>query len=244
MSRPDHPFMPDDALGTAMWDYLNGDYDGSCVHHDPRTGERWDANVEEFYFVTYDEWPAETQAFVDSLRTPLVDVGCGAGNHARVVQNRGDVVAFDASPMAVRTARARGVDAFVADMFAPPVADDGFETALVNGTQATLAQSEAERRDFLCELARVTTATGEAWIDSYDPDRADESHGHRRTDEPGIGSRQFRVEYRGRDLVGPLLQFRTFSPETLRDACDGTPWTPTGVTYRGDVGYYKARLRK
>lgn len=236
--------MPDDALGTAMWDYHRGAYDGSCVHRDPETGETWDARVEEFYFTPYEEWSEEVRAFVDGLRTPLLDVGCGSGKHARVVRRRGDVAAFDASPMAVRTARARGVDAFVADMFRPPVRDDGFETALVKGTQATLAASRSAVRAFLGELARATTATGEAWVDSYDPARADESHGHRRTDERGIGRRRFRVEYRGRGLVGPLLAFRTFSPDRLRGACEATPWAVADVRYRGDAGYYVARLTK
>lgn len=236
--------MPDDALGAAMWDFLRGEYDGSCVHRDPETGETWDANVEAFYFVPYAEWPAEERAFVDGLRTPLLDVGCGAGTHARVATLRGEVVGFDASPLAVRTARARGVDAFVADMFSPPVRADRFETALVNGTQATLARSEAELRGFLGELARVTTATGEARVDSYDPRGTGESHGHRRTGEDGVGRRRFRVEYRKRGLVGPPLEFRTVSPDGLRDACEGTPWTVAEVTRRGEHGYYRARLVK
>ncbi|MDS0292958.1 class I SAM-dependent methyltransferase [Halogeometricum luteum] len=236
--------MPDDALGTAMWDFLHGEYDGSCVHVDPETGETWDANVEQFYFAPYARWPAETRAFVDGLATPLLDVGCGAGNYARVVSLRGRVAAFDASPLAVRTARARGVDAFVADMFDPPVRESRFETALVNGTQATLARSDAELRDFLRELARVTTATGEARVDSYDPERVGESHGHAPTEADGVGRRRFRVEYRKRDLVGPRLEFRTVSPARLRAVCEETPWTVAETTYPGEFGYYRARLEK
>ncbi|MDS0298663.1 class I SAM-dependent methyltransferase [Halogeometricum sp. S1BR25-6] len=236
--------MPDDALGAAMWDFLRDRYDGSCVHRDPETGEVWNANVEEFYFAPYAAWPAETRAFVDGLATPLLDVGCGAGNYARVVSLRGRVAAFDASPLAVRTARARGVDAFVADMFRPPVSENQFETALVNGTQATLARSESELCDFLRELARVTTATGGAWVDSYDPGRVEESHGHRPTDEEGVGRRRFRVEYRKRDLVGPRLEFRTVLPDRLGDACEGTPWSVAETTYPGAFGYFRARLEK
>ncbi|SFR42894.1 class I SAM-dependent methyltransferase [Halogeometricum limi] len=237
--------MADDALGTAMWDFLHDDYDGSCVHYDPESGETWDASIEEFYFTPYEEWSAGERAFVDGLRTPMLDVGCGSGSYARLVGKRGRVVAFDASRMAVRTTRARGVDAFVADMFHLPVRDEMFETALVNGTQATLAESRTELRDFLRELARVTTTTGEASIDSYDPERTGRSHGNRPTDKDGIGRRRFRVEYRGRDLVGPLLEFRPFSPERLRDACEGTAWNVTEVTYGdGGTGYYRARLEK
>lgn len=237
--------MPDDALGAAMWDFLRDEYDGSCVHRDPETGETWDANIRKFYFAPYAAWPAEKRAFVDGLATPLLDVGCGAGNHARVVSLCGRVVAFDASPMAVRTARARGVDAVVADMFRPPVLEGRFETALVNGTQATLARTDAEIRGFLAELARVTTGTGTAWVDSYDPGRVDESHGHHSMDaEDGVGRRQFRVEYRGRDLVGPLLAFRTVSPERLGDACEGTAWSVAETVYSGEFGYYRARLEK
>ncbi|RDI70620.1 class I SAM-dependent methyltransferase [Halopelagius longus] len=237
--------MPDDALGAAMLDYLRGDYDGSCVHYDPERGETWDANVESFYFAPSEVWSASLRSLVDGLRTPVLDVGCGAGNHALVVQNRGTVVGFDASPKAVRAARERGVEhAFVADMFRMPVASDRFETAFVNGTQATLASSRAELVSVLDALARVTTATGEAVVDSYDPADADRSHGHRPTDEAGVGRRTFRVEYRGRGLVGPRLDFRTFSPGELRAACAQTAWTVGEVAYDGDAGYYRARLQK
>lgn len=237
--------MPDDSLGTAMVDYLRGDYDGSCVHCDPETGETWDANVESFYFAPYAEWSEPTQSLVDGLRTPVLDVGCGAGAHALVVQERGSVAAFDASPKAIRAARERGVEnAFVADMFRMPVASDRFETAFVHGTQTALAASRTQLVSFLDALARVTTETGEAVVDSYDPADAGRSHGHRPTDEDGIGRRVFRVEYRGRGLVGPKLDFRTFSPDELRAACAETTWTVEEVTYGGDDGYYRARLQK
>ncbi|WP_231751262.1 class I SAM-dependent methyltransferase [Halogeometricum sp. CBA1124] len=236
--------MPDDALGTAMWDYLRGDYDGSCVHRDPATGETWDARVEHHYFEPYAAWSDAAKAFANGLETPLLDAGCGAGKHARVVSLRGRVVAFDASPMAVRTARARGVDAFVADMFRPPVRPDRFETALVNGTQATLSQSDAELRDFLGELARVTTATGDAWVArTTRPGPPGRTATARRT-RRAVGRRRFRVEYRGRDLVGPRLSFRTFSPDRLRDTCEGTAWSVAEVRRYGDVGYFRARLAK
>lgn len=237
--------MPDDALGAAMVDYLHGDYDGSCVHCDPETGETWDANVESFYFAPREEWSETLRSLVDSLRTPVLDVGCGAGNHAVVLRERGAVVAFDASPNAIRAARERGVEnAFVADMFRMPVASDRFETAFVHGTQAALTASRAELVAFLDALDRVTTETGEAVVDSYDPARTDRSRGHRPADAEGVGRRRFRVEYRGRGLVGPRLDFRTFSPDELRAACAETAWTVGDVTYEGDAGYYVARLQK
>ena len=72
----------------------------------------------------------------------------------------------------------------------------------------------------------------------------DRYDGHRSTDENGVGRRRFRVEYRGRGLVGPALDFRTLSPVRFRDVCEGTPWSDVEVPHRGEFGYYRARLEK
>jgi SAM-dependent methyltransferase len=111
--------MPDDALGTAMLDRLRGCLRAPCIYRDG--DETADAHIVEHYLVPPVQWPDSKWKFLDSFRTPMLDVGCGTGQHALAVQERGVVVAFDVSPNAVRAAHERGVEnAIVADMFSLP----------------------------------------------------------------------------------------------------------------------------
>ncbi|KAB1194439.1 methyltransferase domain-containing protein [Haloferax sp. MBLA0076] len=235
--------MPDDALGLAMLDRFRGCLRAPCVYHDG--ADVGDASIYEHYLVPEERWPDEKWEFVDSLRTPVLDVGCGAGQHALAVQRRGDVVAFDVSPNAVRTARKRGVEAaFVGDMFAPAVEFGRFETVLAIGTQIGLARTIDGLTDLLASLDERTTSTGELVVDSYDPHRIDSTQffGYRPDSRPGLARRQFHVEYGG--LRGPDLDFLLVSPDRLRDVANTVGLDVQGVHYsHPESSYYRARLR-
>ncbi|WP_254537077.1 class I SAM-dependent methyltransferase [Halomarina litorea] len=242
----------EDALGTAMLDFQRGGLRGEAVHRDG--GEVWPAYIEENYFGSPRDWHPDSRVLYDSLDGPVLDVGCGAGQHALTFQHRGtEVTAFDVSPNAVRAARERGVeDARVADMFDLPgeFPREAFRTALLNGTQLGLGGSLAGVSELLADLARVTDESGVAVADSYDPariDAPDEFGGHRPDPREGVCRRAFHVEYdrAGERLVGPSLSFVLFSPARLRDACVGTPWSVREVRRRDpEAPYYKAVLAK
>ncbi|AFK19116.1 methyltransferase domain-containing protein [Haloferax mediterranei ATCC 33500] len=235
--------MPDDALGLAMLDRFRGCLRAPCVYRDG--AEVGDAYIYEHYLVPSEEWPESKWEFLDSLRTPVLDVGCGAGQHALAVQERGDVVAFDVSPNAVRTARERGVEiAFVGDMFDPAVESGRFETILAIGTQIGLAGSLDGLADLLASFDELTTSTGELVVDSYDPNRIDPEQffGYRPDSRPGLARRQFHVEYG--DLRGPDLDFLLVSPERLREVAADAGLDVADVTYSNpESSYYRARLR-
>ncbi|GGC58217.1 class I SAM-dependent methyltransferase [Haloferax sulfurifontis] len=249
--------MPDDALGLAMLDRVRGCLRAPCVY---RAGDdagaaagaaAGDAHVYENYLVPSERWPAAKREFVDSLRTPLLDVGCGAGQHALAVQDRGEVVAFDVSPNAVRAARERGVEAaVVGDMFDPPVeasqagsATGGFETVLANGTQVGLAGSLDRLADLLASFSDLVSSSGEVVVDSYDPTRIDPERffGYRPGPREGIARRSFRVEYG--DLRGPTLDFVLVSPARLRAVAAEAALDVREVTVpNAESSYYRARL--
>lgn len=183
----------------------------------------------------------------DWLTGPLIDVGCGTGDHALFYQDRVETVAIDVSPALVEVSRARGVrDARVADMFrlAESFRDDRFAGALVNGTQLGLGGSLHGVSAVLAELAAVTGSEARAVVDEYDPDApaASELLGFRPDPTPGLAHRLFHFEYE--DEVGPTLHFRLLTPGRLREACDGTGWRVVDVRYGDENCYYKARLEK
>ncbi|ELZ60136.1 MULTISPECIES: bifunctional 2-polyprenyl-6-hydroxyphenol methylase/3-demethylubiquinol 3-O-methyltransferase UbiG [unclassified Haloferax] len=245
--------MADDALGLAMLDRVRGCLRAPCVYRagDDAGAAAGDAHVYENYLVPSERWSAAKREFVDSLRTPVLDVGCGAGQHALAVQERGEVVAFDVSPNAVRAARERGVEAaVVGDMFDPPVeagragsSARGFETVLANGTQVGLAGSLDRLTDLLASFAGLASSSGEVVVDSYDPTRIDPERffGYRSDPREGIARRSFRVEYG--DLRGPTLDFVLVSPARLRAVAAEAGLDAHEVTVPNtESGYYRARL--
>lgn len=241
-----------DALGIAMRDYQHhGELLGECVYRDGKCVQ--DGHIRDYYFTPRAEWRDDTIELLETLNGPVLDVGCGAGQHATWFQDHGvSVVAIDSSPGAVAAARHRGVnDVRVQDMFDLGTAfpQDHFRSALVNGTQTCLAGSMAGVSAFLGDLARVTDGKGMAVVDSYLPQELDEEFfGYRSDPRRGIAHRVMHFEY-DREvgetcerLIGRDLHFVLFDPDRLVEATIGTPWELDRVVPR--TALYKAVLRK
>lgn len=202
-----------DALGRAVFDYQREDAELGTLTYRNGT-DASDGRVREFYFAPPAEWPAVVRSALERLGSDLdgdgnarvLDVGCGAGQHALWLTDRGvDVVGLDASPYSVAAARLRGLERVVAgDMFRLPVETGRFRAVLCLGTQLGLAGSLAGVSDLLGEFARVTAPAGDgadpalAVVDGYDP-RALEADadllGYRPDLREGIAHRCFHLEY-------------------------------------------------
>lgn len=252
-----------DPLGRAMDDYQR-DRLGTLTYRDGADAR--DGNVREFYFTPPEEWADGTIAILGRLADrggPIVDVGCGAGQHALYLQERSvDVVAIDVSPGAVGAARERGVeDVRIADMFDLPFETDRFRSLHAVGTQLGLAGSLAGIADLLAEFARVTDDRAIAVVDNYDPRFVDEGLlGYRPDPREGIAHRCFHFEYEPPDeaaesvdgtdgdtvrVIGRALHFLLCSPDRLREAAIGTPWTIDEIVRREPAsGYYRVALEK
>ncbi|SDR28703.1 class I SAM-dependent methyltransferase [Natronobacterium texcoconense] len=231
-----------DPLGRAMLAYQR-DEPGRLLYRDGSRTQ--DGRVREFYFQPSDEWSDETVGVLERLcdHEPILDVGCGAGQHALWWQDRGvDAVGIDASPGAVRSARERGLEsAAVMDMFDLAVADERFGAVHCVGTQLGLGGSLAGITDLLEQFACATDDAAVAVVDNYDPRRLDrEFFGYRPDPREGIAHRCFHLEFvrecdgtRER-TVGRTLQFLLCSPERLREAATETPWQVVDVI-RGET---------
>jgi SAM-dependent methyltransferase len=238
--------MAADALGTAMCDYQRGEL-GDCRYVD---GEAtMDGHIEENYFGSHEEWDDDRRAWFAAFDGPVLDLGCGAGQHVRFFEDRGtEVLGVDVSPGAVAAARERGVEhVAVADMFDLPFGRDRFRSVLLNGTQVGLAHSVAGVRSLLTDLAHITDADATAQVDNYDGRLVDEGlFGYRPDPRDGFAHRTFHFEYEppeGERILGRALHFLLFSPDRLRDVCVGTPWSVVDVEQHNEV-YYNARLAK
>ncbi|GGL54210.1 class I SAM-dependent methyltransferase [Halocalculus aciditolerans] len=259
MGRPD-------PLGRAMLDYARGDYErGACEYvtaeaDAPRNdaehangegvgGERRErARVFENYFDGPNPASEDVPARLSRLANAggrVLDVGCGAGQHARWLQERVTTLAADASPNAVCAAREMGVvHAAEMDLFDLAVPADAFRGVHCIGTQATLNRPGTTFTDVLDEFARVTDDAGVAFVDAFDPEHADADRlfGYRDDPRDGLASRAFRVEYDGE--VGRTLAFTLYAPDRFRDAAAGTEWRVADAEPAADTPHYVVELRK
>ncbi|QZP38097.1 class I SAM-dependent methyltransferase [Halobaculum magnesiiphilum] len=209
--------------------------------------ERVEHPIEGFYFADRDESAYET-VDSDGLTAPLLDLGAGAGRDVLRFQERyeGEVVGLEPSAHLVATMRERGVESAVrGDMFAlrESFDRDRFRGVYAHGTQLGLARPPHRLREFLADLAFVTTDDAVAVVDNYDPeaDGARDLLGWRPDPTPGMGYRVMHFEYEGD--VGDTLLFRPFAPDVLREACVGSEWPVATVRYSNDH-HYEAVLRK
>lgn len=211
-----------DPYGRAIRDHYRGERTEPLIDRDG--AETRVHAIEDYYFGehTPEDW------FEPRVDGPLLDMGAGAGRDALYFQNRVETVAIDRSERLVETMRDRGVDdARVGDMFSLRQQFDRgrFDAALAIGSQLQLATSQRAVRQFLDDLAFVTTADATVLLDGYDPERAVEAgvFAVRDDPDPGLSYRVYHCEYEGE--TGRTLLFRLFGVERLREAAAETPWT-------------------
>ena len=98
-----------DAIGREMWAFLHGGPPFEIVERDDGYIDVG-ANTEG-YFAPFAQWPEPERHAMRLVRgIRVLDVGCGAGRVSLHLQRRGmRVTAIDNSPLAIRTARKRGV---------------------------------------------------------------------------------------------------------------------------------------
>lgn len=215
-----------DPYGRAIRDEYRGERDEPLLErYGDETFEH--APTESVYFDEFTTESDDAEWVASWLDGPLLDVGAGVGRHALYFQEEFETVAIEVSDLLVETMRDRGVtDAREADMFAlrDHFERDRFQSALVIGTQASLAGSMQSLRQFLGDLAHVTAPDATAVLDGYHPEWTAEFDvpGYRHDPTPGLAYRVQQFEYED-DLGKPLL-FRLFAPDRLREATVGTGW--------------------
>lgn len=238
--------MSPDPFGRAVSDHYHGEQDEPLIQRDGET--TLEHPIERFYFTEYTSESEKTGWFDSTFEGPLLDVGAGAGRHTLYFQEQFETVALEVSDHLVELMDERGVeDTRRGDMFGlrETFERDRFRSVLVYGTQVGLSGSMGGLREFLGDLAFVTTPDATAVVDSYDPDceGTAELLGYRADPTPGLASRVMTFEYEGD--VGETLCFRLFSPDRMREATVGTGWELTDVR-RGDQNepHYLATLQK
>lgn len=220
--------MASDPFGRAIRDHYLDDRQEPLIDRDG--DETREHKIEEWYFGAY-----ERNEWLESwLEGPTLDMGAGVGRDTLYFQDQFETVAIEVSEHLVETMRDRGVDnPRLGDMFSlrEYFDRDRFQSAFAFGTQVQLAGSMTGLRQFLSDLAFVTTDDATCILHGYAPEleRTAGIFAYREDPAPGLAHRIFHCEYDG--AVGRTLVFRLFSVDRLREATVGSPWTVAEATY-------------
>jgi SAM-dependent methyltransferase len=237
-----------DVFGRALMDWTRGGTAPEIIERDDGFTDLGAGH--ELYVGTYKDWPLSERQSIGCVRGRVVDAGCGAGRVSLHLQQRGfDVVALDASPLAVRASRRRGVNqtwCMSIDELSGKIGS--FDTIVLFGNNFGLNGTPERIRRRLRVWARKTNPRARILAQSTNPycggapaiDRAQYQKNKQRGAMPG--QLRLRTHYRGR--VGAWSDWLFVSRNEMRILLKGTGWHQTKIFGGRPRDSYVAVLEK
>jgi SAM-dependent methyltransferase len=193
------------------------------------------------YFAGFRRWPWRQREAIRYRRgQTALDVGCGAGRVALYLQERRfHVTGIDNSPLAVRTARRRGLrDARVLPLERiHQLQANRFDTVIMFGNNFGLFSGYLRARRLLRQLHRITKPGAVLLAESIDPHQTtDAAHRHyqRANIKRGRLPGQIRIRVRYRDCAGPWFDYLLVSRHEMEEILNDTGWH--AERFIGDAG--------
>ena len=200
------------------------------------------------YFAAVRQWPSVERRAMRWVRGRVLDVGCGAGRGALLLQERGHpVTAIDVSPLAVEVARRRGVrDARVVPFERVDRRLGRFDCVVMLGNNFGLFRSAAGARAMLRRLHAITGDDARIVAASNDPYRTDDRAHlayHRLNRSRGRMPGQLRIRIRHRQYATPWFDYLLVSPKEMARLVGETGWAVRHLV-SGSGGLYVGVLEK
>lgn len=233
--------MSKDLFGIALLDYANGNYTEDLITSTNISDE--DELPLPYLFRPYSKMPKLEQKALKLAKGKILDVGCGAGNHALWLQGKGfKTKGIDSSKGAIEVSKKRGV---VNAELKPLLEEtETFDTILLllNGTGIFQKLSEVSK--YLTHLKTLLKPNGQILIDSSDISYMyeDEDGGTSVDLNTGYpGELDYHLSYKGEQEVPMKWLYLDF--DTLNTAC-----LTVGLTCKkvmdGEHFDYLARIAK
>ena len=217
-----------DVFGRALLDWTMG---GTV----PEVLEREDGFTQvgagpDVYLSEFNGWPSAERKSIRYMRGRVMDVGCGAGRVALELQKRGvEVVGLDASPLAAKAAKMRGVK----EVWSTPIEHlerriETFDSIVLFGNNFGIFETPARARQLLVRLARDTRPGARIFAESTNAycggaPAFDRSYYHRNKAR-GLSPGQLKLRYHYGYLVGPWFRWLYVSRSEMRSILVGTGW--------------------
>jgi SAM-dependent methyltransferase len=235
-----------DAYGRLIFDHHRGIASPEIIERDD--GWFGVSTGAPAYFAPFKTWPAHQRKALRFARGRCLDVGCGAGRVSLELQSRGHaVVAIDASPLAVRTCRLRGVRHARVLPFTQVDRRLGlFDTVVLYGNNFGLFANRRRARWLLRRLRNLTTPGARIIAESRDPSQStDPEHRryHRLNRGRGRLPGQLRMRVRCGRACTPWFEYLLASPEEMQRIVRGTGWQVERLV-RSDGSLYIAVIER
>ncbi len=236
-----------DAFGQAVYDFYLGEPVLEIIERDDD-----DISASQntaAYFAPHTEWPSDMQEAIQLAQGRVLDVGCGPGRVALYCQEQGlEAVALDISPLAIKTARLRGVkDARVLSITQASRKGLGiFETIVMFGNNFGLFANPQRAKWLLRRFYGMTTANGRILAQSrdiYQTDKPENLAFHERNRKLGRMAGQIRLRVRYKTIIGPWFYYLMVSPNEMAEIAAGTGWQISKIIL-GEGERYTAVLEK
>lgn len=222
-----------DAFGRALMQWERGGTDPEVIERADGVSDFGAGH--ELYLSERRNWPSPERRALRYVRGRVVDVGCGAGRVALELQRRGlEVVGVDASPLAIRTARSRGVKAawcMSIDSLGKRISS--FDTVVLYGNNFGIFGTRERLQRVLTDWAQAMPDGARILAESTSPygggvpalDRRTQERNRQRGLLPG--TTRLRVRYQG--MVGAWFDWLFVSPREMRTVLRGTGWNQRTV---------------
>lgn len=155
-----------DIFGKALLDYHFGNYSEDIKTYSSLDEE--DYIPLPYLFRNFDKMPMLEQKALELVQGTVLDIGCGAGNHALHLQNKGyEVTGLDSSEGAIKVCQSRGLDCTVQTQLLD-FSGKQFDTLLLLMNGIGLAGKLNNLSTFLSHLKSLLRPNGQILLDSSD----------------------------------------------------------------------------
>ena len=238
----------DDVFGRALMDWARGGTAPEIIERDDGFTDL--SAGHDLYVAQFKDWPSSERRSIRYVRGRVVDVGCGAGRVSLYLQQRGfDVVGLDASPLAIRSARLRGVkQAWCLSIDELSKRLELFDTIVLFGNNFGIFGTPERVRKTLSVWARRTKSGARILAESTNPyaggaPAIDRSY-YRKNKQEGRMPGQLRIRSHYRGHVSASSNCLFVSRKEMRILLKGTGWHQAKVLGGLSTDSYVAILEK
>jgi SAM-dependent methyltransferase len=217
-----------DAFGAALLAHMDGTMADRVLLLEVDDGRIMPAMPPSEFFKGPDEWPPWEHVVLHDIDGPILDLGCGAGRHALLLQAHGQsVVGIDNSPGAIEVCRRRGVrDVRLADLLSPPD-DQRWGPVLLMCGNVGLDGGWDETSRLLVRLHELCRPGALLVADSVDPTQNDDPQSVAYREGKRASGRhegEVRLRLRFGERVTPFWNLLNLAPSDVERLIARTGW--------------------